>query len=635
MTIIKLISKNQKLFFISCFLFHCIETIYLGLLRNWGGDEWFSYYDFTIMGLPFSILCEIQKLIIGPITKNNFIFYKIQSLVWIGLLYSLLYYYFSIFTKTRERIYIIFLSLFLIISPYIVGQSHVFRYYNLYLLFSFLIYFIIATNKTSYVKQRKQFSLLLLFSPLIHFFLFIQLSLYMLINELISIRRNKVYLVFIILIGFLTLYNFNNIVVFIWNLYFSDYAIETAFNHRGISLGTIIKPFNTIFVFLFGKEITPFEYLEFDLVFILVGVALLFIFTNLLLKKDEIIKKLLSAAVLPLLFVFLILEPLSFPGMTQAEPQHVLFFLPWLIYLLLRLLDYHWGKILLYVITGSILHSNYLQFSKQYPDWKNVELMINENNTVITDVPKNIDFHVSADSVIWFMEKERVLDAVNQKDTLLIVMENWANYQMLSLEQKWNSGKGTKDEVQMLNVLYHTLQNNKFILTEGYSKFPLHAMLFIRQESILNKKPVLLDIKYQDITLPLFIDDKKVIGFEKLFHNESFHYEKIFYYFIQIDSKSEDEYITKIIYEDGLEDILHLNDEKDTFRKYHCRSFINDKPVYKYKKNPLVSNSMRYPGSIFKSKGSIFLHESTKKIKNISFPNNNIYLYRAILSENN
>ena len=632
-TIIELISRKQKLFFLICFLLHCIETVYLGLLRSWGGDEWFSYYDFTIMGLPFSLLCELQKLIIGPVTKDNFIFYKIQGLVWMGMLYFLLSYYFSVLTNRRERIYIICTSLFLVISPFIIGQSHVFRYYNLYLLFSFIIYFIITGNGSIYVNQRKLYFILLIFSPLIHFFLFIQLSLYMLINELIAIKRYKVYLIPIVLIGFLVLYNFNHIIIFIWNSYFSEYPIETLFDHRGISLGTFIKPFNTIFVFLLGKETTPFQFLIFDLVFITIGIALLIIFTNLLLKKDRIIKNLFSAAFIPLLFVFLILEPLSLPGMTQAEPQHVLFFLPWLIYLLLRLLDYHYGKIIFYIMSVSIIYSNYLQFSKEYPNWKNVAVMIDQNNTVITDVPKNVDFHIGIDSIIWFMEQNKVINALNEKDTLIIVTENWANYQILTLDQKWNSAKGTVNEVQMLNFLYDELQNNNFILTEGYSKFPLHAMLFIRQQSISNKKPVLLDIKYQDISLPLLINGKKIIGFEKLSNNQLFNIDKTFYYFIQIDSKSKDDYITKLIYDDGTDKILYLNDEDDAYRKHHCRSFVNDEPVHKYKKNPLVSNSMRHPGSIFKSNGSIFFHNSTKKIENISFPNNNLYMYKAILLE--
>ena len=67
-TIIELISRKQKLFFSICFVLHSIQTVNLGLIRSWGGDEWFSYHDFTIMGLPFSILGEIK----GGMSKGEF-----------------------------------------------------------------------------------------------------------------------------------------------------------------------------------------------------------------------------------------------------------------------------------------------------------------------------------------------------------------------------------------------------------------------------------------------------------------------------------------------------------------------------------------------------------------------------------
>ncbi len=624
--------NNQKLFFSICFVLHSIQTVNLGLIRSWGGDEWFSYRDFTIMGLPFSILGEIQKFIIGPVSKDNFIFYKIQSLLWIGILFYFLYYFYSISNNQKERNYIKYISLFLVFSPFIIGQSQVFRYYNLYLLSSFVIYFIISDTATDYAERRKLYLITLIISPFIHFFSFVQIGIFILFNELLSIKKHRNYFIISAIILLIAMLSFDSLIITTWNTYFIQYSIPENFNNRGLSIGSLIKPFNAIFVFLFGRETSPFQFFIIDLVFILVGIVLLFIFIKMIMKKDLRLNNLLVAGVIPYLFIFFILEPMTLPGMTQAEPQHVLFFLPWLIFLFHQILDYHYGKIMLYIISGSILYSNYLQTSKIYPDWKNVEQMIESNNTVITDVPGNVEFHLATDSIIWFMDQGKVNRALDNQDTLIIITENYANYQILRLDQKWNSAKGTFNEVKMLNYLYDELQKRNFILIKAYSKFPLHSMLFVRNDSLISSKPILLDIKYQDISLPLLINDKKVIGFEKL-NNESYSiFNDSLFYFIQIDENSKYDYLTKIIFKDGSDSILHLNSEDDSYRKYYCRSFLNDQSVYSYKKNPLVSNSLKHHGSIFQSDGRIFLHTSKKEIKRILFPNNNLFMYKAILS---
>ena len=50
----------------------------------------------------------------------------------------------------------------------------------------------------------------------------------------------------------------------------------------------------------------------------------------------------------------------------------------------------------------------------------------------------------------------------------------------------------------------------------------------------------------------------------------------------------------------------NLDDEADLYRSNFCRSIKEDEIVYTYNKSPLVSNSMRYPGSIFNSEGRIY-----------------------------
>ena len=55
------------------YLIHIAMCINYGQKNPWGGDEWFSYEKFTIMGLPFSILASIMKNILGEVSLANFL----------------------------------------------------------------------------------------------------------------------------------------------------------------------------------------------------------------------------------------------------------------------------------------------------------------------------------------------------------------------------------------------------------------------------------------------------------------------------------------------------------------------------------------------------------------------------------
>ena len=65
------------------------------------------------------------------------------------------------------------------------------------------------------------------------------------------------------------------------------------------------------------------------------------------------------------------------------------------------------------------------------------------------------------------------------------------------------------------------------------------------------------------------------------------------------------------------------------------KKFNEDEIVYTYYKRPLVSNSMRYSGSIFNSEGRIY--KFTEQGKEISFMplNRSVTLFIAILDKEN
>ena len=148
------------------FFSHAFFSAQLGSLKGWSGDEWYSYNDFTLMALPFSILTKFQISIIGPLTNVNFIYFKMQGLIWIALIFCLFYnQYFNSFNQSNKK-YILFSTLFIGINPFILGQTQFFRYYNLYLLGAFISYYLIKQKGENFNINRKIFYSALIISPL-------------------------------------------------------------------------------------------------------------------------------------------------------------------------------------------------------------------------------------------------------------------------------------------------------------------------------------------------------------------------------------------------------------------------------------------------------------------------------------
>ena len=77
------------------------------------------------------------------------------------------------------------------------------------------------------------------------------------------------------------------------------------------------------------------------------------------------------------------------------------------------------------------------------------------------------------------------------------------------------------------------MKKNNFCLIDGYSFFPTHSYTFVQNNELEWREPWFYDLKYRDLRLPLFIDDNKVIGFEKVYPGQKIFIDSKFYYFIQ------------------------------------------------------------------------------------------------------
>ena len=614
-------------------------SVYLGILKGWGGDEWFSYRDFTIMGAPFAILTKIQIYFLGPLSKHNFILFKMQGLVWLAILFLFLLKMYSNSKNSDTKYFILFTILFITLNPLLIEQTQFFRYYNLYTLSAFSVYFLIRQRGDDFGKNRKLFYGVLAISPFFHLFLFWSLFTFLFFKEVSIIIKKRRW----IIVGLLSIFiivialNIELLLVNGWNtlMFKYDYVSINNIQHRGVSLGTFIKPIHAIFVLLFGVEVLPLEDMFLSMMFIVLGVSLIFILLKLYKENFQLTLNFLFCGIVPFLSLYLILDPLTLPGMTQSEPKHALFILPWLIFFLYKLNSYRFGKIINVLLFSSFLYADYLMISKDYPNWAKVEHTINSNeNPVITDTPGDLNLNIINDSIIWFQDTLKVKNALQNNDTICIVMQGWGNYQTLSMEQKWNSIKGTSVAFGILEQLFKNIENSEFHLTDAYSRFPLHCMVFVKNNEISHQSsPWLFDIKYRDLKIPLLIDNQRIIGFEKIENGKEVLIDSSFYYFIQAVDPNEDGFVIEITNVNDSKKQYRLDEENDTYRSYYCRSINHDIVVNAFKKRPLVSNSLRHPGSMFNSQLRLYKYNNFGSYKSFRVINEKTILYLAIIDD--
>ena len=183
----KISNKKLLIVFVCIYIAHIIFSIQYGLTIPWGGDEWFSYKNFTLMGLPFSIITSLLKEFLGQVNTENYILYRAQGLIWSSIAYYFLY---RISTKSdydELSKFGIFIAVFLGLNPFFLETSQFFRYYQLYITSSIIIAFGILKYDSVFRQRRKWFYIALFSSLLIHLFLFIQLIVYIIFKELFYI----------------------------------------------------------------------------------------------------------------------------------------------------------------------------------------------------------------------------------------------------------------------------------------------------------------------------------------------------------------------------------------------------------------------------------------------------------------
>ena len=601
----------------------------------WGGDEWFSYKNFTIMGLPFSMMAAVMKSLLGEVSIDNFLIYRQQGLIWSTLLYII---FTVVLIKSKnEKVngFIIFYLLFISVNPYFIQTIEFFRYYTLYFLSTSVMTLFLLYNDDKYFDKRYVIYFLTVCSLFIHLFLFIQLITYIFFKEFVKMKKKLYFITIIAIFSLIIIPNLAEILSYLHNALLPVYNHDYLLEHRGFSFSTVIKPIMIIFTFLFGRYQTPLSSYYIDLFFMIYGLIILY-GTYKVIRDQSIRHPMILAGIAPYIISIFLIEPISLPQMTQIAPQHVLFLFPWIVFGFYYLfMESRIGIFTSIILWSGTIYASYLGQTMDFIDYdKIIDRLPSNKIPIISDAPAHFEFFIESNDIVWFRDDQKVKQVINSNETIGVLIGNWKLYSKLNPLQFWHNPLGTELEYNSLNNLLDSLRLKEFSLYDSYSFFPVQFYLFEKNESLSSAIPWFYDMKYKDLRLPLYINDDKIIGFEKIYPGQKIFMEPEFYYFIQSPHKGEKKNVIELSYNDGTVRSIDLNIDDNKYRSFFCRSIKGDAIAYSFNKMPLVSNSMKYPGSIFRTESRIYRHVSSDDGYYFEIKDPELVMVKAIMANN-
>lgn len=582
------------------------------------------------MAMPNNLLVTISKYVLGQISVHNYIFYRQIGLFWI--LVSLLFLFWIVRRKDEFTGRVaVFHFIYVIFSSFVLFQEQYFRYYGFYLLCSLILFYSIWVLDEQYTYNRRYLYTLLLVSPFLCFFLTWQMFWYILLKEFL-VAPKKIKTVFII---FLTVAAVP-ILVF-WKPLMAVFLKHTIANYdatsltlRGFSFGLFLKPIYAIFQFIFGYDAEPTEN------FLVIGLFILaltgFIYRLYILKSENLslLKVLILAGFIPFLSMYWLLEPFTLPGATQFESKHAMFFLPFLIASFVPARSRNGTDFLPYFFITTVLVAiglgTFASFSEQRIDWSKVVNLAKEvqgkNGIIIVDGRSEKDFFFYSGGQV---EKNRVISVYDVVDnpkrmedasSILIVTSDWKSYQLLSLEQNWNTGSDTRDRYNAVSYAFAVVRRTGKVCTQAYAVYPLFAFryeLMLGQETVFQAKPQFFGLPYKDVRLPTSKDGVVIYGWEEINACKDFTLgntnsgQLLMYYFIRCKSSvPEGTVIGSVQSQKGSSEMVLGSRGRDTYSDLYCRPLKGAEIWYQWHKRPAVTQSLRYPGSLWPSEGRIY-----------------------------
>ncbi|MAV69216.1 MAG: hypothetical protein CMG04_00175 [Candidatus Marinimicrobia bacterium] len=121
----------------------------------------------------------------------------------------------------------------------------------------------------------------------------------------------------------------------------------------------------------------------------------------------------------------------------------------------------------------------------------------------------------------------------------------------------------------------------------------------------------------------------------KFIEGQEVSIDSLTYYFIQTNNfpYANNQKVIRLKIKNGIEEDVSLDIEDDSHRKYFYRSILGNEEIYSFKKSPLVSSSLKHPGSMFNSHGSIYKFSEYSRFNKMRSISKNINIILAIIEE--
>lgn len=605
---------------LACLILNATFTLKL----PWGGDEWYTYHDSTLMAAPNGALVFLAKKLFGEVSVHNYILYRQIGLVWFSLTIAFLIY--QDFNHRSQPLFL-FHSVFLILSSFVLFQVQFFRYYAFYLFCSILFFYLILhVERTGYAKRRIPLILCLLLSPLLYVGLTWQMGIFVVTNEvrLMDKRRKLIAIPFVIAACLGAIFFSNRLLAAAIHFVYSKASVS-AIGMRGLTVGGMAKPIYATFQFAFGYDLEPTENIIVVVLFLLIASGFLYRLWRLRRANPCLFNVTITGGIIPFVLLYWLLEPLFPPGSTELESKHALFFLPFFVSVLAPAEDD--GKrtrsllpacaLLVAAVLGL-----YATLTRATVDWPQVVAIAREvqrqGGPVVVDGRARQPFLFYADGKIdlggvYFIRDPNLEKVVTNAPVVAAITNDWKSYQVLAREQNWNSGSGTEDRVAAVEELLNVLKSNKECV-QSYVRYPLFAFVYAKgTRTPAQPQPGFFEIQYQDISLPITKDGITAFGWQDVKTGQSFDIpmdragQVSIYYFIETKTGArEGERIGSI--RAGTEEIpLQLGRvPTNKYQSFYSRSLEKSEVWHEWKKRPVFTQSLKYPGSLFSSAGKIF-----------------------------
>jgi len=615
------------------------------------GDEFYTY-DVEKISKPIPYFILVNYLVgLFDVNLDNTIYLRLSS-----LFFTLLSLYIWVFYLLKSKKQLLIFSLILITSSFIYVESGYFRYYSYYLFSSSLILLLLIN--INYFDFRKRIIILLtgiLVSPFIFYPLnFLQFIFYLAYdlyrNSSFSSLYKNLTFVAVIFIGFFILLNPKLVWIFFDILNLNQ---QTTFDIngpiRGFGFSTLVKPFYSIYTMIFGYAIAPTLFLYIIPLYTFLFLCFIYCIYKVFYIDKHFFNIILYSGVIPLITVFYFFEAFSFSGSMLLYAKHALFF--WTILVLVfcysesyvsnRLANLMIAVLILSQILGLVVY-----YKAPKENWGDLNAFINTNSTknslLITDTisrdaltlfPEFIGKHINLASLKDFNELNEL--NVDIYDGITIATRDYKLYEKLSVDQNWDFGKENMDQVDKLNSLVDKVSSN-FNLANSIVQWPVFVYVFKKTNSISPSiHPDYWGHHLKNLRLPAFIND----GVTKIHSSFSIEPGKsltvkastnIVINYEQISRRPKKINSSQILgHLECKGSKLELIADNNIYNIFS--DFLNtDINITKgdialvWNHTPLVSSSIRYPGSWFKHEAKIYnldtslCNESTMVISNSS-----------------